>query len=342
MSKSRMHTLCAGVFIGAVFTFTLGATAARTDLPSDSSQAKTLVPKAGPDRPAAVPDGYVITPFGYFHASCVQSLAKGDRILADGRMQRADGATAQSAAVCTYAHYTRSGERIEPVSALSRKQPGSPSAGASPEINGWLEVEGITTGSPTVSYGGMTARWTVPPAPSAQDGQVLFFFPGLEDINDTQSILQPVLQWNSGQWSIASWNCCLNGIVTNSPGVNVSPGNRIYGSITSTCPAGTLTCATWNVLSLDLTTGESTTLGATPSDGQTFNWAFGGVLEPYYVISCEDFPPDGSFVFDQITVFNQNLKPIHNPQWGGTFNSTDTPQCGFGASADPRKVTLDY
>lgn len=96
----------------------------------------------------------------------------------------------------------------------------------------------------------------------------LIFFPGFEDINNTESILQPVLGWYQGQWTVASWNCCLNGIATSSPAVDVSAADEIYGSITSTCPAGTLCCAAWNVLTLDMPTGESTTLSDTPSEGQ--------------------------------------------------------------------------
>jgi hypothetical protein len=33
----------------------------------------------------------------------------------------------------------------------------------------------------------MVAQWTVPASPSADNGQVLFYFPGLEDIYNTQS-----------------------------------------------------------------------------------------------------------------------------------------------------------
>jgi hypothetical protein len=36
---------------------------------------------AGPNRPASVPQGYVITPFGYFHPSCINHLAQRDRLL---------------------------------------------------------------------------------------------------------------------------------------------------------------------------------------------------------------------------------------------------------------------
>jgi hypothetical protein len=344
MQILRSPALCAGVVFGAVVVLACGETAFAAALQNGSPQADVsrLIPPAGPDRPPQVPDGYVVTPFGYFHSSCVQSLAKDERVLADGRLQHADGSVEENAVVCSYPHYTRAGVRVTATTAQEANAQAKKTNNASPEINGWLEQANIVAGSAAKSFGGMNASWTVPPQPLANDGQVLYFFPGLEDINNTESILQPVLQFYLGQWSIASWNCCLSGIVTNSAGVNVSPGDRIYGSITSTCPAGTLTCPTWNVLSLDMTTGESTTLGATPSGGQTFNWAFGGVLEPYYVISCDDFPPDGKLAFDKVTVFDQSLKPVHDLKWQGSFNSTETPQCDFGVEHDPHKVTLKY
>ena len=65
---------------------------------------------AGPNRPSEVPDGYVITPSGYFHPSCVRQLAEGETLLEGGRvLQHADG-TAESVPVCAYPHYTARGE----------------------------------------------------------------------------------------------------------------------------------------------------------------------------------------------------------------------------------------
>ena len=332
MKVTRIEVVLASIVFCTALGGASGQVAFSQTLAGDSQQAGSLNvhPAAGPNRPPNVPDGYVITPFGYFHASCVQSLAKGERLLADGRLQHADGNIEPNVAVCNYPHYTRGGI---PLTAETNN---------APEINGWIESASITTGSATKSYGALIAVWTVPPQPSANDGQVLYFFPGFEDINSTQSILQPVLQWNQGQWSVASWNCCLNGIATNSSGVGVASGDRIYGSITSSCPPATLSCATWNVLSLDLSTGESTTLSSTPSEGQVFNWAFGGVLEPYYVIRCDDYPPNRQLSFDEITVFNQALHPISDPKWSGSFNSTATPQCGYAVKETPHEVTLDY
>ena len=63
-----------------------------------------------------------------------------------------------------------------------------------------------------------------------------------------------MLQWFNGQWTIANWNCCLNNITTESQVVNVVPGDKIFGSITGNCPAGTFSCATWTVFRVDLFT----------------------------------------------------------------------------------------
>lgn len=119
-------------------------------------------------------------------------------------------------------------------------------------------------------------------------------------------------------------------------------GDEIYGSITSSCPAGALTCLTWNVLTLDLSTGKSTTLSDTPSEGQEFNWAFGGVLEPYYVVSCNDYPANSHLKFENIVLFNQKLHPVDNPKWVETYNAQATPQCGYGVKGTPNNVRLDY
>lgn len=338
---SKLNPIAIRSMFAAMIVFAAGVLACQTPpAEAQSSDSGHAMPAAGPNRPASVPDGYVVTPFGYFHASCVQSLAKGERLLPDHRIQHADGSVDDSAAVCTYPHYSASGKLLH---ATPANQSGTASLAktpsTSPEISGWIESASIADNT---SYASLNARWTVPPVPRGNDGQVLFYFPGLEDINNTQSILQPVLTFAAAQWYLQSWNCCLSGIAVNSPAVNVSPGDRIYGSVTNTCGTGALSCAAWNVLSLDMTTGESTELTDTPSDGQVFNWAFGGVLEPYYVVSCDDFPPDGEMSFDNVTVFNESLRPVHNAKWVTAVNTTDTPQCSFDVKSNPKKITMSY
>ena len=254
-------------------------------------------------------------------------------MLADGRVQHADGSTEQSAAVCSYPRYTRSGEVVTNF---------AESANQTPEVSGWIESASVSTGSANKSYGGLIALWRVPPQPLKNDGQTLFFFPGFEDINGVQSILQPVLRWAGGQFDIESWNCCLNNIVTESTPVDVKTGDEIYGSVTNTCARGTLSCATWNVLTLDLSTGQSTTLSDTPSDGQVFNWAFGGVMEPYYVVSCKDYPPNGHLAFDDVRLFDEQLHLVADPEWSAATNTTETPQCDYGVKSSAHEITLTY
>ena len=320
----------------AALLFSAASLQLAAPLSSAATSPNSVHPLAGPRRPANVPEDYVITPFGYLHPSCVQTLAKGEQLLADGRLQRADGTANSQAAVCSYPRLSHSGQVVS----ASARQDGRTEQ--SPEINGWVEAASVSTNSASIAYGAILAIWTVPPEPERNDGQVLFFFPGLEDIDSGASILQPVLGWFYGQWTINSWNCCLNGIATNSGTVNVSPGDQIYGSVTSTCPAGSVTCATWNVLSVDLNTGQSTTLANTPSDGQTFNWAFGGVLEAYYIDRCADYPPNRSLRFDYVRLFDQNLKVIHHPAWGTFVDEQDNPQCRYGVEASPHMITVKY
>ena len=285
---------------------------------------------AGKDRPALVPEGYVITPFGYFHPSCFLQLKPGENLVADGHvLQHADGTT-ENIAPCAYPHYTAQGDFI--------------AAGALPPTIGhsWIESEDVTT---TSSYGELVATWTVPPAPSTKSGQTIYLFPGLEDINDVVSILQPVLGWNadySNAWGIASWNCCPNGITVESSPLTASSGNQIKGTMKDTCAAGTLSCSKWKVTTENVATGKTTTLNNTPSEGQTFNWAFGGALEVYNVSQCKNYPSNGSITFT-VTLYNDSFVKISNPNWQLTLWAQGlTPQCSYNGSVSGSKITLDY
>ncbi len=285
---------------------------------------------AGVNRPAAVPDGYLITPSGYFHPSCVVRLAEGETLEAGLVIRHADGTT-ENVAPCIYPHYTASGEMV--------------TAGVKPPKIGhsWIEAGNVTTNT---SYGELTATWPVPAAPTAKVGQTIYLFPGLEDIHDVVSIIQPVLGWNadfSSAWGIASWNCCPSGITIESAPVHVTAGNKILGTMKDNCSAGTLTCSSWNVTTEDVTTGQSTMLTNTPNEGQTFNWAFAGALEVYNIAQCTDYPKSGQISFSSVSLYDDEFDPISNPGWTiASWASGLTPQCNYGGQVTATKVTLDY
>jgi hypothetical protein len=288
---------------------------------------------AGPRRPAAVPADYLITPFGYFHSSCVKHLAQGDEVRQDEKVIRHSNGVSESISVCSFPHFKADGTKI----VGDERGVKDPSIG-----HAWVEYGSTTT--PT-SYAYLYAYWNVPPAPSTNDGQTIYLFPGMEDYADVVTIIQPVLGWNSdfaAAWGIASWNCCVSGTVYEAPPQKVKSGDIILGYMFDTCASGTLSCSTWDIVTYDTNTGVASELLNTSSFGQTFNWAFAGALEVYNVVQCGDYPSGGSTAFYNLGLYNYKWQKIANPAWTVTnLSSGLTPQCSYGGST-PKQLTLTY
>ncbi len=286
---------------------------------------------AGPNRPAQVPEEYIVTPFGYFHPSCVVHLAKDEELLeGGGAVQRADG-TIYTVPACEYPQYTARGEMFVAGSGVK-----PPTIGHSWIVSGAVTVSG--------AFGKVLANWNVPSAPLSYHDQTVYFFPGLEDYTKDTAILQPVLGWNADftkAWGIASWNCCPKGTADESSPVQVNTGDVIFGTVETTCSAGTQSCPKWNITTEDQTTGGSTTLPNTPSEGQIFDWAFGGVLEAYSIVQCSDYPPNAYLSFSP-TLYDSWFQLIDNPYWQeNDWASGLTPQCDYGAQFSD-EVTLTF
>ena len=297
--------------------------------------AQALSP-AGPMRPASVPADYVITPFGYFHASCVKQLAVGDVLKDDEKAIRHADGSFDSMPVCGYAHYKPNGQKVEANGSQAVEEPTISHA--------WVEYASVTTS--TSSYGELVAEWTVPPAPSANNGQTVYMFPGMEDYKDVVTIIQPVLGWNSdyrSAWGIASWNCCKSGTVYEATPTPVKSGDLILGYMFDTCAAGTLSCGSWDIVTYDLTSGKYSELLNTSSQGQTFNWAFAGALEVYNIAQCADYPTNGSISYTDLGLYNDSFGQITNPGWSVSNTSAGlTPQCSYGGTASAGTVKLTY
>ena len=158
-----------------------------------AAQAQT---PAGQKRPATIPKNYIITPFGYFHPRGVAHLGKRDVGRQDETAIRHANRTPDNIHICANAHDKADGEEVTEDKRAVKQ----------PTINGWVE----SASTPTVSsYAYLYASWTASSAPSTDDGQVVFLFSGMEDINGRVTIIQPVRGWTSDDasgWGIASWN----------------------------------------------------------------------------------------------------------------------------------------
>jgi len=295
---------------------------------------------AGAKRPATVPAGYVITPFGYYDPSCVTHLATGDALNHNTKTIQHENGTSESMHVCAFPHFRADGEQVTGDERAAEQTPDISHA--------WIEYAGITTSSG--AYGEIYAQWDVPPAPSDNDGQTVFLFNGLEDYKDVVTIIQPVLGWNSdygSAWGIAAWNCCESGTVFEATPTTVNPGDHLEGYVFMNCGAGTKTCSSWDIVIIDDQNGHFSQLLGTSNFGQTFNWAFGGVLEVYNIAQCGDYPanPESGYgggigFYDQL-VENDKFAAI-TPAWKiSNVSSGLTPQCNYGGST-PKQVTLTY
>ncbi|HVM94460.1 MAG TPA: hypothetical protein VMT67_16685 [Terriglobales bacterium] len=289
---------------------------------------------AGAERPSAVPEGFLITPFGYFHPSCVHSIADGDRLLADGRVAYANNTIDRVAPACAFAHYTASGAVI----AANQRMPIEPSPLA---VNGWLEYVSIVSDS---SYSEIAATWTVPPEPTTSNiGEAVFFFPGFQDTVANLTIVQPVLQWyQPGPWKMASWNCCIEGSVWHSVPKKVSVGDTLYGFVVADCTKKTPDCGLWKIATQDLTTGKKSVLRKSPGDGQVWDWAFGAVLEAYGIRQCSDLPATTNTSF-AVQLWDQNHNLISTPAWVPSYADPGTdPSCNYGIDITSTQQTLWY
>lgn len=292
---------------------------------------------AGPNRPPTVPEGYVVTPSGYLHPSCIYTLSKGALILAEGAaIKRADGSI-ENVAPCSYPRYTPRGELVSETA-----PPAVPLSSTS-----YFPVFAQT--SIESAYAELYADWNVPQAPTTHGTQLVFFWPGLESYCSAPCtpaiVLQPVLGWNdyySNGWGISSVECCINGNQFQSSPVGVAPGDIIEGKVQANCPAGTLTCASWNITTLDVDEAASTTLSNASGDGLTYTYADGAVLEEYYVSECSEYPPSTSLEFYNIQLYDYNFDLISSPVWGTDIDTGLTPQCNFGAQPSSTQITLDY
>lgn len=284
------------------------------------------------------PAEYVLTPHGYFHPSCVVEVSADEEQHEGGIIAKVDGTT-RVVQPCRFPHYDRHGNAIQPDQVVTQQQQqvhadAVKAGGGStlPDVNGWVES------SSNDSHGAMqwiSANFSVPSSPTIDGGQTIYYFPGLEDINDVQTIQQPVLGWTGGQWTIASWNCCKDGNVTHSALTKVNPGDYLYGYAYGVNCDGNGQCPNWTVYTQDQTNNASTTLN-TSSFGQVFNWSFGGVLEAYGVKHCAQYPASGSVTFSNIVVsqVGGNAVDIDWPSGQGS----GTPECGYSYSGGDHGV----
>lgn len=279
-------------------------------------------------RPPGVPAEFVITPFGYMHPSCVIAVAEDEAALENGAIEREDGRSRQTS-TCRYPRFDGSGREIPDDGPPPARQSGLAPASVA-AFDGWVESANSADNGP---LNWISANWTVPPSPTSDVGQTLYYFPGmqpLEHLGTEYTIMQPVLAYRSGTWTIESWNCCTNGNANVGPAGIVQPGDTLYGYVQGDGCDSRGVCSQWFIYTGDWTNGAQSYL-RTSAYGNVMGWAFAGVLEVYGVDACDQYPPSGSITFTNIMTRSTSYQQVY-PSWNTGVTSAE-PQCDYGVSA---------
>lgn len=295
---------------GAVALAVMAASCGEAPAGGETEVASDAVAAAADGRPGGVPDGYVATPHGWRHRSCVIAIGA-DETLGEHHLRRRDG-TRRGFDRCQYPAFDKQGAAL-----------GAPTH--QPTANGWI-ASATATSQGAITW--MSAEWVVPATPPEAAGQTLYLFPGVEPGATGDVILQPVLAWNGfgdHAYTLASWACCKDGNVFNSAPIGVAPGHRVNGMLAgASCADGV--CASWTITSKDVRTGVATAF-TTTGDGEQMSWVFAGALEVYAVDNCRQYPGGSSVTFSNIQVRDSAGVAVL-PAWSGWSSASSvSPNC---------------
>jgi len=300
------------------------------DLATTSATVRVL----GQNEP--VPDGYVITPAGYVHSSCIHLVPHGTKVRSDGTALKGDQVVAQLEPwPCPY-------PRLQ----MGKIQHENNDGGEPPSSNHAFEA----TCQNTVASSPFTlvfASLTVPPLPS-NDGQVVYYWIGLQG-GANSFLFQPVLQYGNERGVLGGGNYwCLQNVEVGPGGLiafgdppcqQVYPGDPIdmeivlYGT-SGTCSAtggGSNCYQDWELYIADYKTGtyllDVFELLPGQSEGNEPFFAIPSALEFWNINQCSDVP-------SSVTLSNIELATgTYNPP---TFGVTPfSPNCTYGGTPTP-------
>lgn len=120
------------------------------------------------------------------------------------------------------------------------------------------------------------------------------------------SIIQPVLEYQAGGYSVASWYVTLDNSYIESTPISVQSGQHIFGNMTQTGPQ------TWLILSQVVETGKVTSCTVTRPRLASQPWAY-VTLEVYSASTCSQLPTESQTFTDMVLLDSSGS--VITPEW---------------------------
>jgi len=237
----------------------------------------------------------VATPHGYRPSECVVEIPDDATFFESGKglvIKHNDGKL-QSVEVPESCHTDNVAMKM-----AGRRQLASTSNSS---VRQWMDNAGYTYNAGYKSFSG---NYNIPADPENDEGQILYYFIGLENTNDGPvNILQPVLGWQGG-WTLASWACCPANISTTSRTITgLQAGQQVVGNMER------VDASTWKIDST--INGQTTTLR--PQVGP-YNYVWADVtLEIYSISDCTQYSK-GKVHFTDMVLTGSGGDVVH-PSW---------------------------
>ncbi|HWA73308.1 MAG TPA: hypothetical protein VG937_13260 [Polyangiaceae bacterium] len=315
-------------------------------MPSNQEGPRAVEPElsAGPE---GLPEGYVETPVGGFHQSCVHEVPDGAVVDRDGAI-RLDGQVLRAPSACAFKRVRINREQVirgtSGVEGVARQ---SSALG----LDGWVsrvQASANNLGVFPPRFNGIESTMTVPPTPTVQLFQQIYLFVSLTPADD-QAILQPVLQWGGeagNRWMVAGWFIDRADNVFHSTRVNVTAGETIKGTIRDVRNSCVGTDCQWEI---KLLRGNTSISSLRVNSTEAYAHAQKAVFEAYKLTSCRQLPSGVAYFlntklyapYDPANV-DARIEVTGSVTWKKTINPFDL-SCGFDAVfPNPQTAVLTW
>jgi hypothetical protein len=296
LTDCDMNKWLGGMVAGAVLALGCGAEAP-APTPADQESSSSVEADATPVRDW-LPEGYVETPNGQFHKSCIHEVPEGGEVDKNGAIWL-NGQMVRATSPCAFEvlHLNRANVVSKTDGDIARQS-------SALLIDGWtryVQAYANNMGVFPVRFNGLETTMTVPTAPSQQLFQTVFFFASLTP-QDGATILQPVLRYGDGiqHWMVAGWyvDRAERGFL--SQWVQVNPGENIVGTVRDVRNSCVGTDCMWEV---KLWRGNTSLTTLRAASAEAYTRMQKAVLEVKSVTSCKHLPASGVMNFTNTKVY---------------------------------------